>query len=158
MPKRAQNSTTKSHKKGCKCKMCGSRRRKTQTKKRRGGGCGCGITGGKQKTKKTRGGSANLSQLPIRYYYKLNDHAVNPINQGMKQPVDTGVTGGKSKSRKQKKTKGGSTETFLGNFDPQSSFGTFNGVSNLYKIATFNTSSNRNYLEPPALTPNTYYA
>jgi len=85
-----------------------------QTRKR--GGCGCGISGGKTRLKKQmKGGSTNLTSLPIRYYHQLNSEEHNPNNPNVIGNSTKQFLGGKSnksknkknKSRKNKKVKGG---------------------------------------------------
>jgi hypothetical protein len=73
-----------------------------QTRKR--GGCGCGISGGKTRLKKQmKGGSTNLTSLPIRYYHQLNSEEHNPNNPNVIGHSTKQFLGGKSKKNKNKK-------------------------------------------------------
>ena len=65
------------------------------------------------------GGSANLAELPIRYYYEYNDKP-NYMSEQIK--------GGR---RKQRKLKGGSSLSTSLN-----SFGTFMGIPDTYRVVT----------------------
>jgi hypothetical protein len=91
--------------------------RSKRSKRMRGGGCGC--------DKPMIGGSANLAELPVRYYYQLNDEVHNPnyIKGGkkkMKGGMPDFLKGGK------KKMKGGMPDFLIGG--PLNSFGPANGI------------------------------
>lgn len=90
-----------------------NQKRRKQTLKRKRGGCGCGNV------QSILGGSPNLAQLPIRYYYNYN---TNPSY------LSEQIKGGK---RKKRKLNGGSSLSTGIN-----SFGTFMGIPDTYRVIT----------------------
>lgn len=86
-------------------------KRRKQTLKRKRGGCGCGNT------MPILGGSPNLAELPIRYYYDYNDNPSYLSEQ---------IKGGRRKKRKM--NGGASLSTGI------NSFGTFMGIPDTYRV------------------------
>ena len=131
---------------------------------KKGGGCGCGISGGKKQRKtrskkQVRGGSSNLQNLPIRYYYQLNAEINNPqdpsfIGNSIKQ-----ILGGKSKknkknkSRKNKKvTKGGMIGSVLNGtqMNVVTDFGTSMGSNTAYNMQNVSSNTTVDMTKQPA--------
>ena len=119
---------------------------------KKGGGCGCGISGGKKQRKtrskkQVRGGSSNLQNLPIRYYYQLNAEINNPqdpsfIGNSTKQFLGGKSKKNKNKSKKNKKVKGGMLGAVLNGsqVNVTTGFGTTTGSNMAYNMQ--NISSN----------------
>jgi len=126
--------------------------------KRKTGGCGCGIGGGKKQKKsnrktrrrKMKGGSANLEQLPIRYYYPMNKYEISPDNPNQMGNSIKPFSGGKRK--KGRKVTGGMISDIL--HGPQvnisTGFGTSHGAMELYKIQDLNVKSASDVTNQPA--------
>ena len=113
-------------------------KRKSQRRKTRGGNCGCDKSGGSGKI--TRGGSAYLNDLPIRYIYQYKNEQMNPqdphtIGSGRLMGDPSKLTlGGKSKKRRTlKRVRGGASDLLLGDgtsMNPITSFWTSAGLPN----------------------------
>jgi hypothetical protein len=152
----------------CTKKSIKGKRSKNKSTKRRGG-CGCsGKVGGKRlkrtasnrkkrnMTRRIKGGSENLAQLPIRYYYENNTHTMDPNNPSfIGNSIKSISTGGKRKKSNRRRVKGGLSlnDIFLGNssrVDLNTGFGTTIGAKSIYDISTFGQSTNPDTTIQPA--------
>ena len=119
------------------------RKRKTKPKTRKQkrkihGGCGCNMS--------LVGGSANLADLPARYYYEMNDQQNNPL-----YPLHTGG--------KRRRLKGGMPDFLFGPSNAISSFGTSAGATQLSGLLTGTSSVSSDPMVQPVMNgSSTYYA
>lgn len=134
--------------------------RNSTRQKKRGGGCGCGLTGGKRKnkSKKVSGGSQHLTALPLRYYYPLNDHSSSLSESYGTEPSNAIYSGGKknqgkkNKSKKKRMKGGGIIDAIFNGpqLNVSTGFGTTVGTKMLYDVQSLNTTNNDNVLNQPA--------
>ena len=149
--------------------VCTKKRQNKNKSSKVRGGCGCsGVSGGKRRkrtvtkrkrhnaSKRVRGGSEHLAQLPIRHYYENNTHTMDPNNPSfIGNSIKPISTGGKRKRSNRRRVKGGLSlnDIFLGNsakVDLNTGFGTTIGAKNIYDISTFNQSVDPDTTTQPA--------